>query len=280
MSDILLFLAVLPVVALCYFIYKKDQNKEPMGLLMKIFALGFFSAIPVLIVELVLGSFLPTDGEFSFLVLYFNVFVSVALVEEGFKWLVTKLVGYDNKEFDEIYDIVVYSVFASLGFACIENIIYVYSNGVTTAFTRALLSIPGHMCFGVIMGYFLSKAKVAKINGNESLCTRNLVLSLICPSLVHAMYDALIFYGSDLSVLLFFLFDIAMVVVCFITVDKISKVQKNVTRNINTGVFVNDGSGHIHLSSGAGEKYSFCPVCGKASDGSNFCGRCGMKLIK
>ena len=280
MSDILLFLAVLPVIALCYFIYKKDQNKEPMGLLMKIFWLGFFSAIPVVIVELILGAFFPTDGEFSFIITFFNVFISVALVEEGFKWLVTKFTGFDNKEFDEIYDVIVYSVFASLGFACIENIIYVYSNGVTVAITRALLSIPGHMCFGVIMGYFLSRAKVAKINGNSELCTRNLILSLLCPSLVHAMYDALIFYGSDLSILSFFLFDIAMVVVCFITVSKVSKIQRNVTTNINTGVIVNDGFGHIHLGNSGGSNYNFCPVCGKASDGSNFCGRCGMRLIK
>ena len=60
-------------------------------------------------------------------------------------------------------NIIVYAVFSSLGFACIENILYVLSGGVGIAILRAILSVPGHMCFGVIMGYFLSQAKVNQV---------------------------------------------------------------------------------------------------------------------
>lgn len=278
--DILLFLAVLPVALLGLFIYKKDKNKEPMGLLAKIFFLGFFSAIPVVIVELFLGAFFPTDGVTDFLSIFINVFISVALVEEGFKWFVTKLVGYDNKEFDEIYDIIVYAVFASLGFACIENILYVFSSGVSTAIMRAIFSIPGHTCFAVVMGYFFTKAKIASINNHHGLYVRNLILSIICPTVVHTIYDALLFYSSDMSFIIFIIFDVIMVITCFIIVGRTSKVQQVLSTNISSGVIVNDGRGHVQINTSNPGVLNFCPVCGRPSNGSNFCGGCGMRLIK
>ena len=109
----LLVAAVLPIVILCLFVYKKDPHHEPGGLLAKIFAFGFFSAIPIVIVEMVLDKLFPTEDVSSFILLFINIFISVALVEEGFKWMVTLLFGYRNKEFDEVYDIIVYAVFAS-----------------------------------------------------------------------------------------------------------------------------------------------------------------------
>ena len=156
--DTLLYLAIIPVVLLLSFIYKKDTKSEPMSMVVKIFFLGVFSCIPTIIVELLLGNMFSTD-EFSSLVrLFINVFIGVALVEEFFKWIIVKLVAYNNSNHDETYDAIVYSVFASLGFACFENIGYVFSYGFGTALIRAFSAVPGHACFGVIMGYFFSKA--------------------------------------------------------------------------------------------------------------------------
>ena len=89
---------------------------------MLIFFLGFMRDLPVIFLEFILVEFFPTENVLSFYRLFFNIFISIALVEEGAKWIVTRHVGFSNKEFDEIYDIIVYAVFASLGFACIENI--------------------------------------------------------------------------------------------------------------------------------------------------------------
>lgn len=278
----LLLLAILPVFLLCFFIYKKDANREPGKLLAKIFALGFFSAIPVVIGEMFLGKFFPTDGITNFLQIFVNVFISVALVEEGFKWLITKFVGYNNKEFDEVYDIIVYSVFASLGFACIENILYVIGGGVSTAILRALLSVPGHMCFGVIMGYFLSQAKVNQVNGNYSIYTRNILFSILFPTLAHTIYDAILFYtvatSSILGILVFFVFDIIMVVLCFITVSKTSKIQKNISDNVSTGVISLDNNGILTYTTEVKKKINYCPVCGHYVKEYNYCPGCGFKI--
>ena len=276
----LLLLAILPVILLCLFIYKKDVNREPKGLLAKMFIFGFLSAIPIVIIELLLGIFFSTKGETNFLILFINVFISVALIEEGFKWLVVKIFGYNNKEFDEVYDVIVYSVFASLGFACIENILYVLGGGIGTAIVRAILSVPGHMCFGVIMGYFLSQSKVNQNNGNYSIYTRNIIFSILFPTLAHTIYDALLFYAvetaSILTILIFLVFDIVMVVLCFITVGKTSKIQKNLNKSIDTGVIALDEDGILTYQKK--KEINYCPVCGHYVKEYNYCPKCGFKI--
>ena len=280
--EILLAAAVLPVIALCYYIYKKDVNREPGNILRKLFIFGFLSAIPIIIVELFLDNFFATEGLKSFLLIFVNTFISVALVEEGFKWIITKIFGYDNKEFDEVYDIIVYAVFASLGFACIENILYVFTNGLGNAIMRALTSIPGHTCFAVIMGYYFSKAKINHISGNKSLYTRNLIFSILVPCLFHAMYDAIIFYAvaveSSLFVLLFFVFDIVMIILCFNIVKKTSKVQQRLIQNVNEGNITSTANGQIEYHPTEQQTIHFCPLCGRNVDGYNFCPVCGFKV--
>ena len=280
--EILLIAAVLPVIALCYYIYKKDKNGEPHDMLRKLFIFGFLSALPVLIVELFLGSFFDTDHATNFVLIFINTFISVALVEEGFKWLVTKFFGYDHKEFDEIYDIIVYSVFASLGFACIENILYVLQNGLGNAILRALTSIPGHTCFAVIMGYFFSKAKVNHLNGNQSQYTKNMIYSILMPALFHTMYDAIIFYAvaADVGefVIYFFAFDIFMVVLCFNIVKKVSTMQQNLTTNVESGTITSTSAGQIEYQPKEATTMNFCPICGRRVTGYRFCPSCGFKV--
>lgn len=279
-SQILLIAAIIPVIVLGYFIYKRDVNKEPRSILAKLFILGFFSCIPIMICESILGIFFPTSHS-NFLILFFNIFVRVGLVEEGFKWIITKKVGYNSNEFDEIYDIIVYSVFASLGFACVENILYVFGSGLFGATVRAITAIPGHTCFAVVMGYFFAKAKVSSINNNEKLYKKNIALSIIVPTLVHTAYDAFLMHDSSISTLSFYPFDIAMVAICFIIVDKVSKIQRNVNININKGAIVGDNNGHIHMNKeleNNTKEVNFCPVCGNNVKGLNFCSSCGFKL--
>lgn len=284
--EVLLIAAVLPVIILCYYIYSRDVNKEPSALLIKIFSFGFFSSIPVIIIELILSRFFPTEKTTNFIILFINFFISVALVEEGFKWIITKKLGYDNKEFDEIYDIIVYAVFASLGFACIENIIYIFSEGLEIAIPRALLSVPGHMYFAVIMGYFFSKAKVNSINGNDDLKTKSMLLSILIPVLGHTLYDALLFYASSINsfnvLLLFFIFHIVMVLICIRTVGNVSKIQQNLYNTIETGIITNN-NGYIQYSQPVSElipitTINYCPICGNKVQDYNYCPYCGFHM--
>ena len=279
--DTLLTAAALPIIALCYYVYKKDNNKEPIDLLLKLLGFGALSVVPIIIGELFVEDFTNVEKVTNFIEIFIKTFIGVAIFEEGFKWIFVKKQGYDNREFDEIYDIIIYSVFVSLGFALVENIGYVIfsEHQMMTAILRAVLSVPGHACFAVLMGYYLAKAKVAKINNNEKLYTQNISFSLLMPMLFHTMYDALIEWyantGNNMIILFFFLFDITMVVIGFIIVNKMSKVQQNISTNLQSGTLAaNDG--HIELVS---EKpINFCPVCGNSVSVGSYCSKCGLKI--
>ena len=281
--DTLLLAAILPVMGLCYFVYKKDNNKEPMDLLMKLIAYGCLIAIPVIVVELALNGITDTDKDTSLISIFIKTFIGVALAEEGFKWLAVKFKAYNSREFDEIYDIVVYSVFVSLGFAGLENVLYVFVGGFGVAILRAILSVPGHACFGVMMGYYLSRAKVASISNNNGLYVKNIVLSLLIPMLFHTMYDALLTWYTnakmDWIILAFLLFDIIMVAACFITVNRTSRVQQNLNENLDAGSIVNN-NGQIKLvdTQIPNQNINFCPLCGTNVSTGNFCPKCGLKI--
>ena len=138
------------------------------------------------------------------------------------------------------------------------------------------MSVPGHTCFAVIMGYFFSKAKISKMNGNYSKFGINLFLSILAPALIHTMYDALLFDGVSFS--LFLIFDISMVVYCFVLVQKMSKVQSLVSYSVINGNLISDVDGHVHFSSENKSPIRFCPICGKAAKNTNSCGSCGFKF--
>lgn len=108
---------------------------------------------------------------------------------------------WKSKDFDHHYDGIVYAVFVSLGFALVENILYVFEHGSTTATLIAVLAVMGHGFLGVIMNYYLS---LSKFNIGE--VKRNLILkSIFIPIFFHGSYDFLLIYffsNSENNILL------------------------------------------------------------------------------
>ena len=191
----LFYWAVGPVVILLAYIYLRDRyHKEPLGLLAKIFFLGFLSALPITIAEQMIGEYIDL---ISIPILHAIAmgFIGAALPEEFAKLYILKHWIWDNKEFDEHFDGIVYAVFVSLGFACIENLLYVFgglNSGLDMAqkiaYTRAIFSIPCHALCGVMMGYFFSLAKFERVNNEKYMSC-----ALWIPVFFHGAYDAVLF---------------------------------------------------------------------------------------
>ena len=151
--------AVIPSLLLLSYFYHKDLNPEPRRVLVMTFCLGIFIVVPVLLVALPLMLALQGQVTDPVLVGLVEGFLGAAIPEELFKFLV--LVGYcsRHKEFDEPMDGVVYGVVASLGFATMENVLYVFEGGLTVAVARAFTAVPGHAFLGAILGYYVGQAK-------------------------------------------------------------------------------------------------------------------------
>ena len=226
MTFLLLIISILPVVLLGYFIYNKDSEKEPKILLFKLFVSGFFAAVLVFLFNLIISKFFPhllVGNSASFIKLFFMTFVEVALVEELSKWIMIRFVGYRSKEFDQLYDIIVYSVFVALGFAMIENMFYVFlsADGMVIGLSRAVLSVPGHVCFGIFMGVFLGFARINE--ENKKFNRIYMFLALIIPTLLHTVYNFCLMTDKYSFFILFVAFVISLYIGAIIEVDKISK---------------------------------------------------------
>ncbi len=197
MKAILYFIlipALLPVFLILRYVYLLDKNeREPLGFVLKVVVWGAIFSIPCAGVERfmisLIGSFYdPATINFAWI----ENTVGVALVEELSKWLVLMLIVWKNQNFDYRYDGIVYAVSASLGFAALENILYVVSYGTGVSIGRAIFAIPGHATFGVFMGYFLSRAKTFWIDDKRIRMTICKLLALALPMLIHGCYDFLL----------------------------------------------------------------------------------------
>ncbi len=109
------------------------------------------------------------------------------MVEEFSKYIIVKYYAQRNKEFNEPFDGIVYAVMVSMGFAALENVLYVFQYGFATGVTRAFTAVPAHATFGILMGYFMGKAKFSKNKLQLNL------LGLFAATLFHGAYDFFLF---------------------------------------------------------------------------------------
>ena len=228
MTLLLLFISIFPVFLIGLYIYKKDKGKEPKTLLLGLFMSGFLSALLVVIIDIVFFLINPDfykvtlGNNVGFYKLFSTIFFEIAFIEEFSKWIMIKFLGYNNKEFDELYDIIVYSVFVALGFAMIENIFYVLPGGLSLGLFRALFSVPGHACFGIFMGVFLGLAKTYE-KKDKHLSNLYMMFAILVPTLLHTFYNFCLINGEPWFLLIFVVFIIILYISAIIYSDRIAK---------------------------------------------------------
>ena len=160
----LVVIAIAPIVFLAWFIYTRDRyEREPRRLIVKTFVVGATLIVPVIFAELIGGVFLPASTNPFTLFLHF--LLAVALVEEASKYVAVRISVYGSREFNELMDGLVYGAIAGLGFAAPENLLYVLSRGAALGIIRAVLSVPGHVLWGSIIGYYLAQQKIKAAKG-------------------------------------------------------------------------------------------------------------------
>ncbi|MBS4176545.1 glutamic-type intramembrane protease PrsW [Lederbergia citrea] len=181
---VLLSAGIAPGLALISYFYLKDQyEQEPVITVFKVFLFGAILTFPIMFIQYVLAE----EGLLQSALMH--SFFSAALLEEFFKWFILFLAVYQHADFDEPYDGIVYGASISLGFATVENILYLLSNGIEFAFGRAIFPVSSHALFGVLMGYYLGKAKF-NIGGSSRPW---LLASFFVPFILHGLYDYILF---------------------------------------------------------------------------------------
>lgn len=156
-TSLLAVSAVVPSALLVWYFHARDVYPEPPRVLWTTFGLGVLTVFPILMIGYPLQHAVRLVANPVASSLLGALFVA-AVPEEFVKLLV--LVGYNmrNRAFDEPMDGIVYGVVASLGFATLENMLFVFTGGISVAVSRAFTAVPLHACVGAIMGYYVGQA--------------------------------------------------------------------------------------------------------------------------
>jgi len=208
----LLQAAAAPVVIGLFYMYIRDKyEKEPYMMLFLGLLYGVYATAVIWGVGLFLEWAFPHVEQ-----PFYSAFVSSAGVEELVKFLFLYFLVWRNPNFNEPVDGMVYGVFISLGFALVENIIYVFHSelgGFSTAVARAIFSVPGHGLFGAEMGYYFAMAKFKSKK-------KYLWLAFFTPYLLHGIYNYILFLDRRLLWIPFIAF------VIFLWVLALSRIKK------------------------------------------------------
>lgn len=180
---ILFSVAIAPGLALfSYFYLRNHFTSEPSRKLFHTFIYGAILTFPILFIQHVF------EAEDIFQSMFFRNVLFTSSLEEFFKWLILVTIIYQHIDFDDPYDGILYGVSLSLGFATVENILYLFTFGLDTAFLRALLPVSSHAIFGVVMGYYIGRAKFAIKHSSRQL----LFVALLAPLGLHMIYNGIL----------------------------------------------------------------------------------------
>jgi len=227
-----IIISIIPSFVLGFYIYNMDKvEKEPKGLLVKLFIGGIFALLLTVIINDLLKLLLPNlmDLRSTSVVkqLFYN-FIGVALVEELCKMLFLGVCSWRNRNFDFLFDGIVYSAFVALGFATLENIMYAiaYSGELTTLLLRAVLSVPAHVFFGIYMGLFYGRAKMLKYQKKNYILA--ILLGLMIPVLLHGIFDFCLSIDHIVYTIVYIVFMIFLYIISFRRVTRASINDKTI----------------------------------------------------
>lgn len=190
--------AVTPAAWLLWTIYRKDSElPEPTKWLVKAFVYGvlsvFLSFVISIPASIVLGWDIDKQTYSSFMEAIIDSFLFAAIPEELAKLFMLWLLLRKNPFFDEQFDGIVYAVCIGLGFAALENVFYLFGgmddwSWISIGITRALISVPAHYFFAILMGYYYS---IYHFGIDRSLKAKTMILA--APVIAHGIFDAILF---------------------------------------------------------------------------------------
>lgn len=216
----LIIISIAPSITFLIWIYLKDKyEKEPIQLLLKLFLIGALISVPAIVIEDLLFN---VRVQNKYIQIAYTSFIVAGFSEELLKAIALISYTIKNKHFTEKLDGIVYSVFVSLGFATVENIIYIsYGNSIQTfelGLSRAVISIPAHIMFAITMGYYLS---LYKFTIKENVEKKYYLLKSICiPILLHGVFDFILMFKSRTALMIFFIY---LIYLWKVNIDKLDK---------------------------------------------------------
>ena len=196
--------AIAPALLLLWLVVAADSRPEPPRIVWISVVLGALSCIPAALLELWLQRHVPITsatplGAFATALLF------AGIPEESIKVSIIAAIALRARDFDEPMDGVVYGTAVGLGFAAVENLLYVASNTnwAFVAIMRGVLSVPGHGAFGAIAGTYIARARFGgALGAHRTSHLRRLRLffsAWFIPVVLHTLFDGSLFSLGKLT---------------------------------------------------------------------------------
>ena len=223
--------SIIPVLIILAVIYNMSEvKKQPLWLLAILFLGGILSWIMVRYISRFLGNDIYKSqieinealGNKGFFLVSFGI---IAIIEEMSKYIVITIMCFKNKYFKNPYDAIMYAVCISLGFAFVENIMYINNYGMGVAISRAIFSIPAHASFGIIMGYYLGVSKLCRDKGEANASALTRYSAFFIPLIFHGFYDFLLNFNTESIYIIFLIYVIIMYAFVILLLFRLNRVD-------------------------------------------------------
>jgi RsiW-degrading membrane proteinase PrsW (M82 family) len=199
---------VLPSLVWLWYYLAKDKHPEPKKTLLKVFLWGALATIPALFYEFGLQN-LATTYSPGYLTTFwgtlFQWFIVIAVIEEFMKYLVVKANIVTSGDMDEPLDLMLYMVVSALGFAALENIMYLFRPDSAFISLQALVQATLLYSFirfiGATFLHTLSSAVLGYFMALEASAPRRKFwyteIGFLIAVLLHGGYDLVIMKVAD-----------------------------------------------------------------------------------
>jgi len=303
------FLGFSPAVFWFWFWRKRDKvDPEPNRLLIFLFLGGMAATIPAALLQSLVQRYIPekfliclsTGCDLNYganiLFMLLMMFLVVAPTEEIFKYLFTKWISFKAKSFNQIIDGIKYSIAVALGFAALENALYLigslqiadFDTVVSTLLTRFFISTLAHILYGGIMGYYIGRARFDEYNRKKLLATGVFLAIMAHGAFNFMLFSGLGFYSVILVALIFFFLlqkfrskELTVIRTIATTPGSqripadVPAAEKEVSELIKESRGATSSGGQVQITIS-----EFCPRClKKNTNRSKFCPNCGEKLF-
>lgn len=234
-----LIFGVLPSLIWLFYYLRQDLHPEPKRMIIKIFLYGILITIPVFLLQVSLSGLLnqlKLSGLIDGLPIVMDIlkwFVVIAFTEELFKYLVVKFAILKSPVLDEPLDIMLYMIVAALGFAALENILYLsspidnisFDTIVKTTVAVSLFRFIGatflHTLCSALLGYFLA---LSLFKAGERL--KLTIIGISMATVLHGLYNfSIITLDSPFNFLIPIIIVMGLAAFIMYAFDKIKKMK-------------------------------------------------------
>ena len=225
----MLALAMIPGIILFYAVWKLDTvEKESPVLLLKLFVSGVLVMLADILLRTLGIRLLESTYNGTHILLYsfVDAFIFTALIEEGCRFMVLKLLTWKDKDFNYTFDAIVYAVTVSVGFLIAENIFYMIKYGSEVEPLKLILPVIAQVFISIFMGYFYGLAKLADIKGDKSDKKQHMCEAVLIPIVLHGFYEFCLSSRITLFIVIFIIYAVLMTVMAVVF---FVKTQRNDT---------------------------------------------------